>query len=123
MNSLHEILQSFIRVRGVRAALVAGLDGLVLEAAHSNDGPPVETDAIGAVAASGLVPANEFGEQTGHGAVRQAIFEYEDGVVVIEMIGENAVLVVVTSISANLGLLRLQARKAHPDLAASMAGL
>lgn len=123
MNSVHEILQSFVRVRGVRAALIAGLDGLVLEAAHSSDGSPVETDAIGAVAASGMVPAKEFGEQTGHGAVRQSIFEFEDGVVVVEMIGDNAILVVVTSLSANLGLLRLQARKAQPALEASLAGL
>lgn len=122
MATIEENLQSFISVRGVRAALVAGSDGLVLESAVSTDGPPVDVDAIGAVTASGLVPAHEIGHQIGHGALIQAIYEYEDAVIVIEGLGTDAVLIIATTLTANLGLLRLQAKKVRPDLIRALRG-
>ena len=122
MPSIQELLQSFIKVRGVRSALVVGSDGLVLESSLSSEGEPVDVDAVGAVAASGLVPALELGIQTGHGSLTQAIYEYRDALIVIEALGDDAVLVIVTDLLANLGLLRLQARKARPDLARALRG-
>ena len=74
---------------------------------------------LGAVASSGLVPAQEIGGETGRGRLLQGIYEYEKGVVVIEPIGQTAILVVVTSAAANLGLLRLQARKPNRVTACS----
>jgi predicted regulator of Ras-like GTPase activity (Roadblock/LC7/MglB family) len=75
------------------------------------------------VASSGLVPAQEIGGETGRGRLLQGIYEYEKGVVVIEPIAQTAILVVVTSAAANLGLLRLQARKVHSDLEKALADL
>lgn len=123
MADLDETLNSFTRVRGVTAALIVGQDGLVLQSATAQGADDVDTDVLGAVASSGLVPAQELGGETGRGKLLQGIYEYEKGVVVVEPIGESAILVVVTSATANLGLLRLQARKAHPDLEAALTGL
>ncbi len=123
MSSIQETLQSFIKVRGVRAALIVGSDGLVLESAMASDSLPLDIEAVGAVAASGLVPAAEIGLQTGNGSLTQAIYEYSDAVIVIEALGDDdAVLVIVTDIIANLGLLRLQARRARPELAQAIRG-
>ena len=123
MADLDETLNSFTRVRGVTAALIVGQDGLVLQSATAQGADDVDTDVLGAVASSGLVPAQELGGETGRGKLLQGIYEYEKGVVVVEPIGESAILVVVTTATANLGLLRLQARKAHPDLEAALTGL
>ena len=125
MAELTEILESFTRVRGVSAALVVGQDGLVLQSATAKGAGDEQTDVdvLGAVAASGLVPAQEIGQETQRGRLLQGIYEYERGVVVMEPIGSSAILVVVTTAAANLGLLRLQARKAHPDLEAAIGGL
>ncbi|MGH2368083.1 MAG: roadblock/LC7 domain-containing protein [Chloroflexota bacterium] len=122
MADLNELLSSFTRVKGVTAALVVGQDGLPLQSVTAQGVDESEVDVLGAIAASGLVAAQEIGQQTHRGALRQGIYEYDNGVVVIEPLG-NAILVVVTDAAANLGLLRLQARKTHPDLEASLAGL
>jgi predicted regulator of Ras-like GTPase activity (Roadblock/LC7/MglB family) len=122
MPSIEELLRSFIRIRGVRVALVVGSGGLVLESARSPDGEPVDVEAVGAVAASGLVPALELGFQTGHGSLTQAIYEYRDAIIVIEALVDDSVLVIVTDLLANLGLLRLQARKARPDFEHALSG-
>ncbi|MFM7198087.1 MAG: roadblock/LC7 domain-containing protein [Chloroflexota bacterium] len=122
MPSIQELLHSFIKIRGVRSALVVGSDGLVLESALSSEGESVDIEAVGAVAASGLVPGIDLGLQTGHGKLTQAIYEYQDAIIVIEALGDDAVLVIVTHLLANLGLLRLQARKARPDLSRALRG-
>ena len=123
MADLDELLNGFTRVRGVSAALVVGQDGLVLQSATAPGADEVDADILGAVASSGLVPAQEIGGETGRGRLLQGIYEYEKGVVVIEPIGQTAILVVVTSAAANLGLLRLQARKVHADLEKALADL
>ena len=123
MADLDELLNGFTRVRGVSAALLVGQDGLVLQSATASGADEVDADVLGAVASSGLVPAQEIGGETGRGRLLQGIYEYENGVVVIEPIGQSAILVVVTSAAANLGLLRLQARKVHADLEKALADL
>ena len=123
MADLEELLNGFTRVRGVSAALVVGQDGLVLQSATAPGADEVDADVLGAVASSGLVPAQEIGGETGRGRLLQGIYEYEKGVVVIEPIGQTAILVVVTTAAGNLGLLRLQARKVHSELEKALADL
>jgi predicted regulator of Ras-like GTPase activity (Roadblock/LC7/MglB family) len=125
MADLTEILEGFTRVRGVSAALVVGQDGLVLQSATAQGADDNETDVdvLAAVSASGLVPAQEMGQESQRGRLLQGIYEYEKGVVVMEPLGSSAILVVVTSAAANLGLLRLQARKVHGDLEKALGDL
>jgi len=115
MADLNELLSSFTRVKGVAAAVLVGDDGLPLQSARAPGVEEAEVDILGAIAASGLPAADEIGQQIKRGALKQAIYEYEKGVVVIEPLG-SAILVVVTNAAANLGLLRLQARQVHPEL-------
>jgi predicted regulator of Ras-like GTPase activity (Roadblock/LC7/MglB family) len=120
---LDELLNGFIRVRGVVAALVVGPDGLVLQSAIAAGSDDADVDVLGAMASSGLIPAQEIGEQAARGRLLQSIYEYERGVVVVEPVGASAILVVVTSAAANLGLLRLQARKVRPEIQAALGDL
>jgi predicted regulator of Ras-like GTPase activity (Roadblock/LC7/MglB family) len=96
---------------------------LVLQSETAPGAEDSDVDVLGAMASSGLVPAQELGGESGRGRLLQGIYEYEKGVVVLEPLGTAAILVVVTSAAANLGLLRLQARKLHPDLEAALADL
>ncbi len=123
MADLDELLTSFTKVRGVSAALVVGQDGLVLQSATAPGAEEADVDVLGAMASSGLLPAQEIGRETARGRLLQGIYEYEKGVVVVEPIGESAILVVVTSAAANLGLLRLQARKVHADIETALADI
>jgi predicted regulator of Ras-like GTPase activity (Roadblock/LC7/MglB family) len=122
MADLNELLSSFTRVKGVAAAVLVGGDGLPLQSVKAPGVEEAEVDILGAIAASGLPAALEIGQQTTRGGLKQAIYEYENGVVVIEPLG-SAILVVVTDAAANLGLVRLQARKAHPELLSAVADL
>src|SRR5258707_13837634 len=105
MAGLNELLNGFIRVRGVNAALVVGQDGLVLESVSAPGATETDVDVLGAMASSGLVPAQEIGQETGRGRLAQSIYEYERGVVVIEPVSNAAIHVVVTDAAANRGLL------------------
>jgi predicted regulator of Ras-like GTPase activity (Roadblock/LC7/MglB family) len=121
--SLDDLLNGFIRIRGVSAALIVGPDGLVLQSVSAPGSNDTDVDVLGAVASSGLIPAQEIGKETARGRLLQGIYEYERGVVVVEPVGASAILVVVTSAAANLGLLRLQARKVHPEIEAAVGDL
>ena len=123
MADLEELLNGFTRVRGVSSALIVGQDGLVLQSVTAPGAEESDADVLGAMASSGLVPAQEIGGETGRGRLLQGIYEFEKGVVVVEPIGQNAILVVVTTAAANLGLLRLQARKVHGDIEKALADL
>ena len=123
MADLDELLTGFTRVRGVSSALIVGQDGLVLQSVTAPGAEPVDVDVLGAMASSGLIPAQEIGGETGRGKLLQGIYEFEKGVVVVEPIGQSAILVVVTTAAANLGLLRLQARKVHADIEKALADL
>lgn len=123
MAELDELINGFTRVRGVTAAVVVGQDGLVLQSATAPGADEADVDVLGAMAASGLVPAQEIGDQINRGRLTQGIYEFEKGVVVVEPIGESAILVVLTQSAANLGLLRLQTRKVHPELESALSGL
>ena len=122
MADLNEMLNNFTRIKGVAAAALVGGDGLPLQSVTAPGVDESQIDVLGAIAASGLLAAQDIGQQTERGSLRQAIYEYERGVVVIEPLG-TAILVVVTDAAANLGLLRLQARKINPDLQAAVADL
>lgn len=123
MAELQDLLASFTRLRGVSAAALVGQDGLVLHSEIAPRDNGIDVEALGALASSGLIPAQELGSETGAGKLRQSILEFEGGVVVIEPVGEQALLVVVTDAAANLGLLRLTARRLHPDIESALEGI
>src|ERR671924_457904 len=117
MPSLEELLGAFTRVRGVTAAVLAGSDGLVLHSAMRPDAE-VDGDAIGAVASSGILPAQELGQEVGRGRLVQSVLEYEKGVVLLEPIDDAAILAVVANHAANLGVVRLTVRRLRSQILA-----
>src|SRR4051812_3122423 len=90
---LQELLNKFRAIRGVGLAAVVGSDGLVIESLHR---PGVDADAFAAVATNGLLLVEALGRQMERGSALQTIIEYEEGVVLIEPLSDEGMILVVS---------------------------
>ncbi len=113
-GGLRGILDGLLKVEGVIAALVVGRDGFVIEAAAVNT---LDTDSVGAIAASSLAASDAMGEALTLGALDAILIEYEQGPVALTPAGPDAVLAVVGDQSANLGRVRVEMRKVRQAVA------
>jgi len=113
-GGLRGILDGLLKVEGVIAALVVGRDGFVIEAAVVNT---LDTDSVGAIAASSLAASDAMGEALTLGALDAILIEYEQGPVALTPAGPDAVLAVVGDQSANLGRVRVEMRKVRQAVA------
>ncbi len=116
-GGLRGILDGLLRVDGVTAALVVGRDGFVIEAATAH---PVDTDSVGAIAASSLAAAEAMGTELQLGALGSILIEYEVGPVAVTPVGPDACLAVVGNQGANLGRLRIEMRKIRQAVASQL---
>jgi predicted regulator of Ras-like GTPase activity (Roadblock/LC7/MglB family) len=104
MNTpLHELLTRIRGLDGVDLAAVVANDGLLID---SSARPGVEVEAICAVASNALVMADALGREISKGGSVQTVLEYERGLVVLEPVNADAMLLVVTSTREQLGRLR-----------------
>ncbi len=113
-GGLRGILDGLLKVEGVTAALVIGRDGFVIESATTH---PIDTDAVGAIAASSLTASESMGEELKLGTLGSILIEYELGPVAVTPAGPDAVLAVVGNQSANLGRVRIEMRKIRQAVA------
>lgn len=108
MASLSTVLERFLAIDGVTLASVVGTDGLVIETAGT---PSFDVEAVSAVATSALGAAQSLAEEVTKGRLLQAMVEFENGVVLLEPVGELGVLLVLTESTASIGRVRLVARR------------
>ena len=113
-GGLRGILDGLLTVEGVVAALVVGRDGFVIEAAAVNT---LDTDSVGAIAASSLAASDAMGEALTLGALDTILIEYEQGPVALTPAGPDAVLAVVGDQNANLGRVWVEMRKVRQAVA------
>ncbi len=113
-GGLRGILDGLLKVEGVTAALVVGRDGFVIEAAAAG---ALDTESVGAIAASSLAASDAMGEALKLGALGSILLEYESGPVALTPAGPEAVLAVVGDQSANLGRVRVEMRKVRQAVA------
>lgn len=110
---LNELIQQLRDIGGIDLAAVVGNDGLLLacSAAEGIDG-----EAVGAVAASGLLVAEALGRELERGGITQTTLEYADGLVLLTPLDPDVALLVLARPDANLGRLRLLTRRARGEL-------
>jgi predicted regulator of Ras-like GTPase activity (Roadblock/LC7/MglB family) len=108
---LHALLNRFRVVDGVDLAAVVATDGLLMESAAGNG---VDAEAICAVAANGLALAEALGREITKGTADQITLEYADGIVLIEPLTPDAMLLILTQGRGQLGRLRFLVQK-HYD--------
>lgn len=113
---LTELMEQARDVDGIDAVAVIDRDGMLLAASTAEE---MDNESVGAAAASGLLVADALGAELSRGGSTQVTVEYGEGMVLLTPLDEDLALVIVASAMANLGRLRLLARRSRGDLLAA----
>ena len=114
MPSVRDALGSVLEIPGVRAALVVGRDGLLIEATGRGDERFL--DMLGAMGASALGTTEALGAELGQGRTVGAILEFENALVSVDPLGEFAAIVTLAENAASLGRIRQVVRSSREEL-------
>jgi len=109
MANLKEELTELSKVPGVNTAVVVSRDGFVIEGAST--GGALDLEAVGAVVSAGIGASEVIGTELQVGALTQSMVEYEKGVIVATLIGNDSTLAIVADLKANLGNIRYHVKK------------
>src|SRR3712207_339317 len=104
---LNELSNLRTRLPELSGSVLATADGMVV--AHDAHG--IEPDSLAALAAAHLALARRFAHAVNHGQLRESVVECEGGYITSYTAGPNALLTLVTTRSANLALVHLEARR------------
>jgi predicted regulator of Ras-like GTPase activity (Roadblock/LC7/MglB family) len=117
MTSLKEHLEDFLGVEGVTTVVVVGRDGFIIDAASKGD---LNIDDVGAVVSTGMGSSESMGVDLGVGNMNQGMLEYEDGIIFMRAISEDAIFIIVSTPDVNLGMIRFQMKKRMGAIAAAL---
>jgi predicted regulator of Ras-like GTPase activity (Roadblock/LC7/MglB family) len=96
------------------ASAVVSVDGLSIASALPQG---VEEDRVSAMSAAMLSLGERIASELGRGSLEQVYIKGQKGYVVLESVGQEAVLTVLARDQSKLGLLLLDMRRAAEDLA------
>jgi predicted regulator of Ras-like GTPase activity (Roadblock/LC7/MglB family) len=108
MASLNEQLEDFLKVDGVTTVVVVGRDGFVIDSASVGS---FSIDDVGAVVSTGMGSSESIGADLRVGNMKQGMLEYENGIIFMRELGDDAIFVVVAQPTVNLGMIRLQIKR------------
>jgi hypothetical protein len=114
MSSPRDMLARLIEIPGVRAAVLVGREGLLIEAAGRGDERLRE--ALSALGASALSVTEALGAELGAGPTVGALLEYDDALVSVDPLGEFATVVTLAENAASLGRVRHTLRASQAEL-------
>lgn len=97
----------------IEASAVVSIDGLSIASALPHG---VEEDRVSAMSAAMLSLGERIASELGRGTLDQVYIRGESGYVILTSVGEDAVLTVLASEEAKLGLVFLDMRRAAEDL-------
>jgi uncharacterized protein len=109
MSKLKSLLNDFLHVDGINAAVVVSRDGFVIEGETNGSG--LDNEAVGAVVSMGIGSTSVIANELQVGDVTQTMLECARGIVVVTSLGTNALLALVSDASVNVGNLRFQLKK------------
>jgi hypothetical protein len=95
------------RLPELSGSVLATADGMVL--AHDAHG--IQPDSLAALAAAHLALARRFAHAVDHGDLRESVVECDGGYITSYAAGPHALLTLVTTGSANLAMVHLEARR------------
>ena len=119
-TKLRNLLNRFRAVESIELAAVVAVDGLLIE---STAQPGVDVDAICAVASNGLAMAEALGREIDKGGTLQTLLEYDQGLVLIEPISSDAMLLLMGNMRDDLGYLRFLVAKHREDMANALSAI
>ena len=97
----------------IEASAVVSVDGLPIATALPRD---VEEDRVSAMSAAMLSLGERIASELGRGSLSEVYIKGEKGYVILQSVGEEAVLTVLAREGAKLGLVFLDMRRAVEDL-------
>ncbi|MEL6273409.1 MAG: roadblock/LC7 domain-containing protein [Chloroflexota bacterium] len=113
-EQLVERLQDLQRSSGdVEAAAIVSVDGLSMA---SSMPPNIEEDRVSAMSAAMISLGERISSELGRGALEQVYVKGESGYVILNAVGEEAVLTVMARKEAKLGLIFLDIGRTVEDL-------
>lgn len=115
MPGLNEVVRSLSGRDGVEAVLVLSADGLPIEHASRE---PFDAESLAALTATLLQYGTRLGLGTGRGALRNAVMEYEHGLLIVAQVGAGDCLAILAAADADVGNLLYDLRQHRPALAA-----
>lgn len=114
MAGLRDALSRLLAIQGVRATVLAGREGLPIEAVGRGDARLF--DALAALGASALSTADALAQELPAGATVGAIMEYERALVSVDPLGEYAAVVTLADGPASLGRIRQAVQAGRDEL-------
>lgn len=119
-NDMKSLLGHFGVLESIELAAVVAHDGLLIESSSRSG---VDVDAICAVASNGIAMAETLGREIDKGEAAQIILEYEAGVVLLEAINHEAMLLLVTGSREELGYMRFLVALHRDELAEALEAI
>ncbi|MCX6691408.1 MAG: roadblock/LC7 domain-containing protein [Methanoregula sp.] len=114
---LKPLLEEFLKVEGVSAAVVVGRDGFVIESAVSGK---VDLEALGAMASTGLGTSEAMGTTLGKGELTQMLVELEKGPIILSPLSADELIAIVADSSSNIGRIRYELKKSKERIIAAL---
>jgi hypothetical protein len=114
---LKQVLEEFLKIEGVSAAVVVGRDGFVIESAVSGK---IDTDALGAMASTGMGTSEAMGKELGKGEISQLLVELEKGPIIMAPLSPDELIAIVADSVANVGRIRYDLKKNKERLIAAL---
>ncbi len=107
-------LRDLQQTEGIEASAVVSVDGLIMASALPSG---VEEDRVSAMSAAMLSLGERIANELGRGTLDQVYIRGENGFVILMAVGEEAVLTVLATKDAKLGIVFLDMGRATGDLA------
>ncbi len=114
MPTIRDLTVAIRRRPGVEAVVVLGRDGLLIDSQTTID---LDAEGLAARVPGIVASADEIGVTTGKGPMRIALIEQEKGFAIVSSVGDDALLCVLTTPSADLGSLLYEVRRHRESIA------
>ncbi len=115
MPSIRDLIAAIRQREGVDAAIVLGPDGLLID---SQARPDLDAEDLAARIPPIIAAADDVGQASGRGALLTAVLEHGDGLAIVSVLSEDALLLVLVTPRATTGQLRFELRRNREHIAA-----
>jgi len=115
MPTISDLVGAIRHRDGVRAAVVLGRDGLLIEG-RATEG--LDMERVAAHAPSVIAAAQDFSKASGAGQALTAVMEFELGYGVVSVLSHEAILLVLVDANADLGSLLFELRRHRKQIGA-----
>jgi predicted regulator of Ras-like GTPase activity (Roadblock/LC7/MglB family) len=115
MATIRDLVAAIRQREGVEAAIVLGRDGLLIDGQALAG---LDTENIAAHVPPVIAAADQFASASSRGELRTAVLEHADGLAVVSVLSQDALLLVIMQPTANLSQLLFELRRNREHIAA-----